>query len=126
MTNSILLSTKKILGLEENYTAFDVDVIMHINSILTILTDIGIGPPDGFAIVDANDTWDDFLDGDLRFNSVMTYVYLRVRILFDPPTTSYLLAAMKEQYQELECRLSMTREEKSWTNPNPLPLVEGL
>jgi len=99
---------------------------MHINSILSILTDIGIGPPNGFAIDDADATWDDFLDGDLRLNSVKTYVYLRVRLLFDPPTTSYLMASMKEQYQELEWRLNVQREGVSWTDPNPLPLVEGL
>lgn len=120
MSESILTSTKKILGLEDDYTAFDSDIIMHINSVFSILNQMGIGPENGFAISDAEETWDTYLDDDLRLNSVKTYVYLRVRMLFDPPTTSYLINSMKEQIQELEWRLNTQREGVSWTDPNPV------
>ena len=118
MSDSILTSTKKILGIDESYTAFDLDVITHINSVFTILQQLGIGPSDGFMIEDAEPTWDTFLAGDPLLNSVKTYVYLRVRLLFDPPTTSFLISAMKEQAQELEWRLNVKREGESWTNPS--------
>lgn len=118
MTDSILTSTKKILGIEESYTAFDEDIILHINSVFSILNQLGIGPDDGYAIGDSSDTWDDFLGDDVRMNSVKTYVYLRVRLLFDPPTTSYLINSMNEQVKELEWRLNVQREEGSWTDPN--------
>lgn len=119
MSDSILNSTKKMLGIEAEYAAFDIDVIMHINTIFSVLNQMGIGPETSFAIEDDTPTWDTFLGGDLRLNPVKTYVYLRVRILFDPPTTSYLLDAMKQQIQELEWRLNVQREGVSWTNPMP-------
>lgn len=117
MSPSILNSTKKILGLEDDYTAFDADVIMHINSVFSTLNQLGIGPEEGFAIENSEAQWDDFLAGDVLLNSVKTYTYLRVRMLFDPPTTSYLLSTMKEQIQEIEWRLNVQREGESWTNP---------
>lgn len=120
MNESILTSTKKVLGLDETYEAFDEDIIMHINSVLGILNQIGIGPAAGFAIEDDEATWGDFIGDDLRLNSVKTYVYLRVRLLFDPPSTSYVIEAMKEQIKELEWRLNVQREEGSWTDPMPV------
>jgi hypothetical protein len=120
VSESILNGTKKILGIEESYTAFDADVLMHINSIFSVLNQLGIGPDNGFAIEDASSTWDDYLDGDLRLNSIKSYVYLRVRILFDPPMTAYLVTAMKEQIQELEWRLNVQREGESWTDPSEI------
>jgi hypothetical protein len=120
MSDSILNTTKKILGIDPDYTAFDPDIMMHINSVFVTLNDLGIGPDEGFAIEDALATWQDFLGDDKRYNSVKTYVYLRVRFLFDPPATSFLIASMKEQVQELEWRLNVHREGESWTNPNPV------
>ena len=117
MNDSILTSTKKILGIEEDYTAFDPDIITHINSVFSTLNQLGLGPMEGFMIQDATATWGDFLLDDPRLNNVKSYVYLRVRILFDPPTTSYLLEAMKEQYKELEWRLSVQREGLAWVRP---------
>ena len=122
MTDSILNSIKKILGLDPLYTAFDLDILMHINTVFTTLNQLGIGPENGFAIEDDQATWVSFLGTDPRFNSVKTYVYLRVRMLFDPPTTSYLISAMKEQVSELEWRLNVQRESDSWIDPN-LPLI---
>lgn len=120
MSDSILTSTKKILGLEENYTAYDQDVLIHINSVFSILNQLGLGPEDGFMINDATTVWEDFLGVDSRLNSVKTYVYLRVRLLFDPPTTSYLITAFNEQIRELEWRLNVKRETLAWVDPDPV------
>jgi hypothetical protein len=120
MDNSILNTTKKILGIEADYTAFDEDIMMHINSVFATLNQMGIGPEDGFWIDDAVAQWDSFTMGDRKLNSVKTYVYLRVRLLFDPPTTSYLIGALKEQVAEFEWRLNVKREGESWTSPNPV------
>lgn len=109
MSNSILQSTKKNLGLAENYTVFDEDVIMHINSVFSTLNQLGIGPLEGFAITDEDSVWEDFLT-DVRLNSVKSYVYLRVKLLFDPPTTSFVLEALKEQIKELEWRMQVYRD----------------
>jgi len=114
MTESILTSTKKNLGIEESYTAFDPDIILHINSVFSTLNQLGIGPIDGFAIDDATAVWSDFLEGDLRLNSVKTYIYLRVRMLFDPPTTGYFVGAVQKQIEELEWRLNVVREFEDW------------
>ncbi len=117
MSDSILTTTKKVLGIEASYTAFDVDVMMHVNSVFTTLAQLGIGPINGFMIQDAVATWDEILGEDLNLNSVKTYVYLRVRLLFDPPSTSHAIVAMKEQIQELEWRLSAHRESTAWVAP---------
>jgi hypothetical protein len=119
MENSILISTKKILGIAEDYTAFDLDVITHINTAFSTLTQLGVGPAEGFMIEDASAVWDDFVADDLQYNSVKSYVFLRVRHLFDPPTTSYLINASEKQIQELEWRLNVHREETGWTDPDP-------
>lgn len=114
MTTSILDSTKKALGIASDYDVFDPDIIMHINSVFSTLNQLGIGPAEGFAIEDATPTWDTFLNGDSRLNSIKTYVYLRVRLLFDPPTTSYLISALNEEVDELTWRLSAHRETELW------------
>ena len=108
MSNSILASTKKKCGLSDDYTVFDQDIIDYINAVFSTLNQLGIGPLDGFSIEDAVSEWDEYVT-DARLNSVKTYMYLRVRMLFDPPTTSYLMTAMKEQIQELEWRLEVQR-----------------
>ena len=112
MTDSILDSTKKVLGLADDYTAYDVDILMHINSVFSTLNQLGIGPEDGFAIEDSSVTWDTYLEGDLKKNSVKTYMAARVKMLFDPPTTSYLIAAMEKQ-------IIVVREETEWVDPDP-------
>lgn len=119
MSNSILTSTKKTLNLAEDYEAFDPDVILHINSVFSTLNQLGVGPDVGFMIEDKAPTWDAFLGSDPRLNHVKTYVYLRVRLLFDPPQTGYLVEAIKEQIKELEWRLNVQREDTEWVNPDP-------
>jgi hypothetical protein len=123
MENSILASTKKILGLDSTYTAFDLDVLTHINTAFSTLNQLGVGPAEGFYIEDDGPVWDDFLnevDKTMLHHMVKTYVYLRVRMLFDPPTTSYLIDAMNKQREEFEWRLNIEREGTDWTNPNPI------
>ena len=122
MIDSILTSIKKVLGIDDSYTAFDEDTIMHINSVFSTLNQLGIGPDDGFAIEDDTATWDTYLDGDLNKNSVKTYMSLKVRLLFDPPTTSFTQEAMKQQAQELEWRLNVVREDTEWVDPDPDPV----
>jgi hypothetical protein len=118
----MLTSIKKIVGLAEADTSFDTDIILHTNSVLSVLTQLGIGPDDGFSIEDATPTWEDFLNGDKRLNMVKTYVYLRVRLLFDPPATSFVIESLNKQIEELEVRMSIVREGDSWVDPNP-PVV---
>ena len=116
MDNSILNTVKKILGLTPEETVFDLDVITHINTAFSTLYQLGVGPTTGFAIEDDTTTWDDFIAGDISIvNACKTYVYLRTRLLFDPPPTSFALQAMKEQLTEYEWRISALREEANWT-----------
>lgn len=110
MSESILSSTKKMLGLDESYTAFDPEILIHINTAFSNLNQLGIGPAEGFMIEDKEPTWDAFLGEDLRFNSAKTFMYLKVRMYFDPPATSFTQTAMERQIQELEWRLNALRE----------------
>lgn len=122
--DSILDSVKKVLGIDKTYAAFDVDILMHINTVFATLHQLGVGPAAGYAIEDASPTWDDFLANDPRLNNIKTYVALKVRMVFDPPTTGFLLTSMKEQIQELEWRISSRRELDEWTPPVTTPLVD--
>lgn len=119
MAASILTSIKKMLGIGEDYEAFDLEIIAYINSAFATLNQMGIGPEDGFEIEDKVPTWVAFLGEDPRLNPVKPYTYFRVRLIFDPPTTSFLLEAMKQQIEELAVRLSYKREEEEWTEPIP-------
>jgi hypothetical protein len=122
MQTSILTSTKKVLGIAEDYTVFDEDIIMHINTAFSTLTQLGVGPVEGFMIEDATAEWDEFIPeepADHQYNSVRSYIFLKVSMLFDPPQTSYLIAAKEKQIAELEWRLNSHREETKWTDPDP-------
>jgi len=117
VTQSILTSIKKILGISESDESFDIDILMHVNSVFSTLNQVGIGPDDGYMIEDSTDTWDAFLGTDKRLSAVKTYIYLRVRLLFDPPATSFATDSMKTQITELEWRLNVQREATAWTAP---------
>ena len=104
--NSILDSIKKLLGIESTYTNFDTDIIMHINSVFVILQQIGFGPKEGFSIIDASSVWSDYCDLDM-IETAKTYIYLRVRLLFDPPSNGAVMEAIKQTIQELEWRLNV-------------------
>lgn len=108
---SILTSIKKLLGIAEDYTHFDVDLIMHINSVFAVLRQLGVGPSEGFRITDSGQTWNSFTDNELAIESVKSYVYLKVRLMFDPPTTTSIMEANKELISELEWRLTVAAEE---------------
>lgn len=110
MEESILNSTKKILGLDADYTPFDLDVITHINAAFSILNQLGVGPEEGFYISDEGAMWDDFDVPNNQLHLVKTYVYLKVRMLFDPPPTSFLLDTYNNQIKEYEWRLNTFRE----------------
>ena len=111
-TDSILTSVKKLLGITEECTDFDADIIMRINSTLMILTQIGVGPSEGFFIEDKTDFWDDFIDDIEQLEAVKTYVYMRVRLMFDPPSSSAVMDAMNRTISELEWRLNLAAESK--------------
>lgn len=110
INSSILESTKKILGVASEFKAFDLDIITHINSALSTLEQIGVGPAGGFFVEDDIAEWGDLLGTDPRLNQVRSYVYLRVRLLFDPPATSFAIDAIKEQIKEMEWRLQVVMD----------------
>lgn len=110
---SILTSIKKLLGIQEDYTQFDNDLIMHINSVLAILTQMGVGPAEGFAIEDKTAKWEDFISNKLFFKPVESYIYLKVKLLFDPPLSSAVIESMNRMINELEVRLNTAAETKS-------------
>ncbi|WP_339619100.1 hypothetical protein [Eubacterium sp.] len=102
---SILTSVKKTLGITEDYTHFDIDLIMHINTAISILTQIGVGPPEGFLINGPDSKWSDWIPEDPLLSSVKSYVYLKVRLLFDPPSGSPAIESIKRLIDELEWRI---------------------
>jgi len=125
METSILTSTKKILGIAEDYTVWDLDIITHINSAFSDLTQLGVGPVAGFMIEDATAVWEDFIPDNIQQLSwVKDIVYLKVRLLFDPPTTSYAISAMEDQIQKLEWRINVQRESTDWVDPDPPVIIE--
>jgi len=111
MEESILTSTKKILGLDEDYTHFDLDIITCINSAFSLLNQLGLGPSDGFYIEDKYDQWSDYDVPTNQLHLVKTYICLKARVLFDPPGTSFLLESANNQIREYEWRLNALREE---------------
>lgn len=125
MDGSILNDVKKIIGISEADTSFDLDLITHINTAFSVLYQLGVGPETGFFIDDAGAEWSEFVDEDLAaYNMVRSYVFLRVRMLFDPPATSFHIEAMNKQLEQYEWRISVQRE---WDlDPNDPMLEEGV
>lgn len=107
---SILTSIKKLLGIEEDYTQFDDDIIMHINSVFLNLTQLGVGPSEGFLIEDDTATWEDFIGDSNQLQAVKSYMYLKVKLLFDPPLSSSVIESMNRMIAELEWRLNVSVE----------------
>lgn len=121
MNESILNSIKKMLGIDASYDAFDMDVMININSVLMVLNQLAIGPPEGFSITGPNETWADLLGDRTDLQAVKSYIYLRVRLLFDPPTNSFTLDAMAKQAEELGYRLNLQAEGgKEWMAKEPV------
>lgn len=107
LEDSILNTVKKTNGLSEDYTAFDVDIIMAINDAFAALTQIGVGPADGFCIEDGSAKWTDFVPDEAKCSLVKSYISKKTRLQFDPPTSGYLIDLLKEQIKEAEFRLSV-------------------
>ena len=112
MSDSILTSIKKLLGITEEYTHFDADVLMHINMAFMVLYQLGVGPSTPFSIEDASATWSDFLGDSTDLAGVKTYIYQKVKLVFDPPQSSAAITALKESIAELEWRLNVTVDPK--------------
>lgn len=111
-TESILTTIKKMLGLDEDYTPFDTDIIVNINSAFMELTQLGVGPEEGFQITDANSVWGDFIRNNEMIGAVTNYIYLSVKTLFDPPSNSFVMDAMQKQIEKLGWRLNVQAESK--------------
>lgn len=121
MEESILKSTKKILGIAPADDSFDLDVITHINSAFSILAQVGLAV-EGF-ITDDTAEWRDIFGDHPQLPLIKTCVYLQTRLLFDPPVTSYLLSAAQEQVREHIWRLNVEREDSEWVDPDPPGMV---
>lgn len=106
MSDSILTSIKKLLGIAEEYEFFDADVIMNINMAFMVLYQLGVGPSTTFSIEDKTATWSDFLGDATDLAGVKTYVFLKVKLVFDPPQSSAAMEAIKQNIAELEWRLN--------------------
>lgn len=104
---SILTSVKKMLGIAEEYAHFDSDIIMHINSVFAILTQLGVGPKEGFFIEDDTTSWSDFIQSNSLLNPVKSYMYLKVKLLFDPPLSSSVIESTNRLISELEWRINV-------------------
>lgn len=111
MNESILLSIKKLLGIEATYTAFDEDIVVHINTALSVLRQLGVGPKDGFKITGSSETWDDLLGDSEKLEMAKTFIFTQVKPIFDPPSNSFVLSALKEESAELAWRLNIAAEE---------------
>lgn len=105
--NSILTTIKKLLGITEDYKHFDLDLTIHINSVFSILNQLGVGPTEGFSITGAEEEWSDFVpDAQIKLIEMLkSYVYLKVRLLFDPPMNSTVTESINKLTSELESRL---------------------
>lgn len=108
--DSILTSIKKMLGISEDYTQFDADLIMHINSVFLNLAQLGVGPASGFSIEDETTEWTDFINNNAQLQAVKSYIYLKVKLLFDPPLSSAVIESTNRMIAELEWRLNVAAE----------------
>jgi hypothetical protein len=116
MDDSILRTTKKVLGIHPDDDTFDLDIITFINSALSTIQQLGVGDED-FFVSDESAVWEDVTDNPAQIELIRTIVYLRARMLFDPPPTSYAQIAMEKQITELEWRLNVRREGTEWVDP---------
>ena len=107
---SILTSIKKLLGIDEEYEHFDPDIIMHINSVFMILNQLGVGPSEGFSIQDSKSVWSDFMPSGSNLEAVKTYMQLKVKLMFDPPSSSAVMDAINRTIAELEWRLNVAAD----------------
>jgi hypothetical protein len=117
MESSILKSVKKRLGIPDDYDVYDEDVLMNINSALSTITQLGVGPEVGFEVQDDSATWEQLLGGDFRLNQVRDYVTLKTRLVFDPPPTSFGISSIEKLLEEMAWRIEVAA--------NPAPTAVG-
>jgi hypothetical protein len=104
---SILTSIKKLLGIAEDYTHFDPDIIVHINSAFSVLTQLGVGPTEGFSIEDDQSVWSDFVTDDSKIKFIKTFIHLKVKLYFDPPLSTAAIESTNNLIKELEWRIQV-------------------
>ncbi len=114
MGDSILTSIKKLLGITKECDHFDADIIMHINSVLMTLEQLGVGPVGGFRITGPDETWKQLIPPDMALEDVKSYIFIKVKLLFDPPMSSAVLESMTRMAAEFEWRINVAAE----TNDN--------
>lgn len=112
MESSILTTIKKMLGLDKDYAAFDEEIKVHINSVFMYLNQLGVGPDTPFSITGESETWTQFTPDVDDANALKTYMYLRIKLMFDPPNTSFVLKSIQDQITELEWRLTVQVDPK--------------
>jgi len=110
MDESILITIKKMLGLSADYDAFDLDIMVYVNSALMVANQLGIGPPNGFRITGPNELWSDFIDDSINLESVKEMIAKHVQLSFDPPSNSFVATSMENRIKELEWRLNVQAE----------------
>lgn len=108
--DSILTSIKKMLGVDEYCEHFDPEIIMHINSALTVLNQLGVGPTSGFFITGSNETWDELIPNQKNLEFIKSYLFMKVKLIFDPPSSSSLLDSMSRLISELEWRIQVAAD----------------
>lgn len=118
MDESILDTIKEMLGLDKDYNAFDTEIISYINSAFFTLSQIGVGPEEGFSIKDSDAVWSDYIDVSSNLIAVQTFIKLKVQLIFDPPSNSFVVDAINKQLDELIWRLCL---EVEYTKDNELP-----
>lgn len=107
MEESIFESIKSLLGPDASYDVFDQDILIHINTAISVLTQLGVGPATGFMVTGSDETWRDFIGDDKILQMVKTYIYMKVKMAFDPPANSSVLNAYNEACKEYEWRLNV-------------------
>lgn len=116
MDDSILTSIKKLLGIAEEYTHFDTDIMIHLNSIFFTLSQIGVGPTRGFSISDKSKVWSEYISEDQNLESVKSYMFLKIKLIFDPPTSASVINALNESIKEFEWRLNVATDSGAATS----------
>lgn len=112
-TDSILISIKKLLGLSKECKDFDTDIKIHINTVIMNLDQLGIIIPESFSVKDENQLWSEIISDNDKLDSIITYVYLKVKLVFDPPLSSAVMEANKESIKELEWRITVQVDENN-------------
>ena len=126
LEDSIFVTIKKMLGLDDEYKAFDPDMLTHINTALMILQQLGIGPEDGMIVTGYDETWAEFFEPGQMFEAAKSYIYIQVKMVFDPPTNSFVLDSLQKTSDMLEWRLKeQASEHRRKHPPDPEPVITG-